>query len=463
MRSRPLLLAATLVAGLAPVLATTVVTAAPAHAATPYRVLFDDTSAEEAGNADWIISTAKPDPLAQNASPSSETDWTGAISAWGVGLQKTGNYSLKTQASGSLTYGGSGSLDLSNFDALVLPEPNILFTAAEKTAIMTFVKSGGGLFMISDHDQSDRNNDGADSVDVLNDLMTNNSVDSTDPFGFAIDYNNIANENPNVVNSSAPAAVINGPFGKVGGTILRNGTTATLKPSDNSAVRGVVYRSGYSASGTTGAAVVTSAFGSGRVAFWGDSSPIDDGTGQSGNTLYDGWNDSAGTNAAIALNTTQWLAGGTATGGGGTGGGGTGGGTALANGGFESGTTPWSLTGAYIVTSQAHGGTHSLHLGATSSTTDSASQTFTVPSSGSLTWWTRMTTTDTSGTAHDTLSVKLGSTTLKTTSNTGTTGTWQSSTASLAAYAGQSVTLTFAAVNDASSPSTFWVDDVAAG
>ncbi|MEU2424200.1 hydrolase, partial [Streptomyces sp. NPDC007851] len=33
--------------------------AAPAHAATTYRVLFDDGHAEEAGNADWIISTSK--------------------------------------------------------------------------------------------------------------------------------------------------------------------------------------------------------------------------------------------------------------------------------------------------------------------------------------------------------------------------------------------------------------------
>src|SRR5262249_47533876 len=69
--------------------------ATPAHAATTYNVLFDDGHAEEAGNADWIISTSKPDPLAQDATPSAETDWTGALSSWGVALQKTGDYSLK--------------------------------------------------------------------------------------------------------------------------------------------------------------------------------------------------------------------------------------------------------------------------------------------------------------------------------------------------------------------------------
>ena len=62
------------------------VQAAPSHAATTFNVLFDDTSAETAGNADWIISTAMPDPLAQNPAPTTETGWTGALSAWGVAL-----------------------------------------------------------------------------------------------------------------------------------------------------------------------------------------------------------------------------------------------------------------------------------------------------------------------------------------------------------------------------------------
>ncbi|MFF0013922.1 hydrolase, partial [Streptomyces sp. NPDC005374] len=133
--------------------------ATPAAAATTHRVLFDNAHAETAGNADWIISTSQPDPTGQKASPSAETDWTGALSSWGVALQKTGSYSLKTSTS-ALTYGGTSATDLSNFDTLVLPEPNTLFTAAEKTAIMTFVKNGGGLFMISDHTGADRNSDG---------------------------------------------------------------------------------------------------------------------------------------------------------------------------------------------------------------------------------------------------------------------------------------------------------------
>ncbi len=123
------------------------------------------TDTPTAGNADWIVSTSQPNPLGEDSSPSSETDWTGALSSWGVALQKTGGYSLDTLPSGSkLTYGGSSATDLSNFDTLVLPEPNTLFTTAEKTAIMTFVKNGGGLLtQISDHTGADRNNDGYDA------------------------------------------------------------------------------------------------------------------------------------------------------------------------------------------------------------------------------------------------------------------------------------------------------------
>src|SRR5882672_10241020 len=62
----------------------------PAAAATPLRILFDNTKAETAGNADWIIGTSQPDPTGQKVAPVAETDWTGAISAWGVALQRTG-------------------------------------------------------------------------------------------------------------------------------------------------------------------------------------------------------------------------------------------------------------------------------------------------------------------------------------------------------------------------------------
>ena len=207
---------------------TTHATVAP-HAGTTHRVLFDDTKAETAGNADWIISTSMPDPLAQNPNPSVETDWTGAISSWGVALQKAGGYSLKTLPAGdTITYGNSGNaLDLSNFDEFVLPEPNIVLSSAEKTALMNCVSHGGGLFLISDHTGSDRNNDRWDSPAIINDLMTNNGVDNSDPFGFSVDLKNISSDYP-VAISDASNPVLNGSFGTVKHSLIANGSTFTL-------------------------------------------------------------------------------------------------------------------------------------------------------------------------------------------------------------------------------------------
>jgi hypothetical protein len=447
------------------------VTATPAHAATAHRILFDDGHAEEAGNADWIISTSKPDPLGQDSSPSSETDWTGALSSWGVALQKTGDYSLKT-STGALTYGGSSSTDLSNFDTLVLPEPNTLFTTAEKTAIMNFVKNGGGLFMISDHTGADRNNDGEDAVEILNDLMTNNSVDSTDPFGFSIDTLDVGSGYPAAISDSADP-VLHGSFGTVTKSLIADGTTATLKPSDNSSVKGLVYRSGYS--GNTGAFFLTSTFGSGRVAFWGDSSPIDDGTGQSGNTLYDGWNDTGATNAALALNATAWLAG---DGGSGDGGGGSDTCTAgqlLGNNGFESGGTTWSASSGVITNSgdeTARSGSYYAWLdGYGKATTDTLSQSVTIPSgctTAALSFYLHIDTAETTtSTAYDTLKVQVvnGSGTvlgtLATYSNLNAASGYTKRSFSLAGYAGQTVTLKFTGTEGSMLQTSFVVDDTA--
>ncbi|MEU9099674.1 hydrolase [Streptomyces sp. NPDC048361] len=438
-------------------------------AATQHRVLFDNSKAETAGNADWIIGTSQPDPLGQNPSPSTEKDWTGALSSWGVALQKSGGYALKTLPSGnSITYGTSSALDLKNFDTFVMPEPNVLLSAAEKTAVMQFVKNGGGLFLISDHTGSDRNNDGADAVQVINDLMNNNSVDSTDPFGFSVDSLNIATDNPRAIGDSTDP-VLNGSFGKVTGSIIRNGTTVTLKPADNAAAKGLVYRTG--SSGNTGAFFATSAFGSGRVAFWGDSSPIDDGTGQSGNTLYDGWNDPAGTDAALALNATEWLSGAAGSGGGGT----TSctAGQLLANPGFESGGSGWTATSGIVNTSAgepAHSGAYKAWLGGKGTAhTDTLSQQVTIPAgcAASLGFQLHIDTAETGGTAYDTLKVQVlnaSGTVLATPatySNLNAASGYTPRSVDLGAYAGQTVTLKFTATEGSKLQTSFVLDDTA--
>jgi hypothetical protein len=441
--------------------------AAPAHsavaAATPHRVLFDNSKAETAGNADWIISTSMPDPLAQNANPTSETSWTGALSAWGVALQRTGQYSLKTLPAGStITYGGTAALDLANFDEFVIPEPNVRFSTAEKTAIMRFVQNGGGLFLIVDHTGSDRNNDGWDSVAIANDLFTSNGVDNTDPFGFSVDVVNVSTDNPVAVNDSTNP-VLNGAFGHVTGSIIRSGSTQTLHPADNSSVKGLVWRSTANQTGTTGAFFTTSLFGSGRVAIWGDSSPIDDGTGQPGNTLYDGWNDPAGTNAALALNATAWLAGAGSTGGGCPAG------QLFGNPGFETGTAaPWTASSGVISNSAsepAHGGNWDAWLDGYGAThTDTLTQTVSIPAScisASLSYWLHVATAETTTTAYDTLAVKVGGTTVASYSNLNAATGYAQRTVNLSSYIGQTVAVSFTGTEDSTKQTSFVLDDTA--
>ncbi|MFE4825353.1 hydrolase [Streptomyces sp. NPDC056672] len=450
--------------------------ASAAAAAATHRVLFDNAHAETAGNADWIISTSQPDPLGQNPSPSSDTSWTGALSSWGVALQRTGDYSLKTvPSSGSITYGTTSATDLKNFDSFVLPEPNVLLTSAEKTAVMKFVQAGGGLFLIADHTGADRNNDGEDAVEIINDLMSNNSVDSTNPFGFSVDTLTVGSDYPTAINDRTNP-VLNGSFGTVTKSLIASGTTATLRPADNPNVKGLVYRTGYS--GNTGAFFATSTFGSGRVAFWGDSSPIDDGTGQSGNTLYDGWRDSGATNPALALNATEWLASGTTGGGDDGGDGGDGGGTCtaaqlLANPGFESGTASWSATSGVITNSSsqpARTGSYKAWLGGRGSArTDTVSQSVSVPSgcAATFSFYLHIDTAETGTTAYDTLKVQVvnGSgtvlATLATYSNLNAASGYTRRSFDLSAYAGQTVTVKFTGVEGTKLQTSFVIDDTA--
>ncbi|HVI44651.1 MAG TPA: hypothetical protein VM802_07270 [Chitinophaga sp.] len=276
------------------------------------RFLFDATKAETAGNADWVIDEDNSVPQrfptpAQSGITSStaETYWTGAISSWGIALVKAGN-TVETLPSGTaITYGNtSNPQDLSNYDVFVVDEPNILFTAAEKTAILNFVKNGGGLFMISDHTISDRNNDGYDSPDIWNDLMSNNSV-QTNPFGFSIDLTNITETSSNVLTGNSTNPILHGSQGNVTQLDFHNGATVTIDPSANGTVQGLIWQGSYT-QGNTHIMSASSTFGSGRVYVVTDSSPIDDGTGAPGNNLYVGW--SLFSHPALFMNASLWLA-----------------------------------------------------------------------------------------------------------------------------------------------------------
>ena len=282
---------------------------------TPKRFLFDATKAQTAGNADWVICENSsgtpirfPNPLQSTVTATTpENYWRGGISAWGIALAKEG-HSVETLAPGaSITYGSTtNAQDLSRYDVYVVDEPNILFTAAQKTAILNFVKNGGGLFMIANHNGSDRNNDGNDSAAVWNNLMTSNTVQSN-PFGLAVELVNFSQTTTNVLTDPANT-ILNGSQGAVTQLKFSAGASIKLTPTANSTVKGLIWKTGLARTSTTGVMCASSTFFAGRVVLITDSSPADDGTGNPSDTLYPGWTELSGNHARLHLNASYWLA-----------------------------------------------------------------------------------------------------------------------------------------------------------
>ncbi|MGS0747844.1 T9SS type A sorting domain-containing protein [Halpernia sp. GG3] len=296
------------------------------------KVLFDATKAEMASNADWVIdadvhnlkagtggamvtggSDSNPQRIPTPAqsgitATTSETYWQGALSAWAVDLVKLG-YTVETLPyDGQITYGDiTNTQDLANYKVFVIDEPNIKFTITEKNALVNFVKNGGGLFMISDHNISDRNNSGIDSPNVWNDIFTTNTV-QTNPFGITFDLANFSQTTSNFANLPSDP-ILHGASGTPTQMQYSNGTSMTLDLSKNSTAKGLVFMTGASTTGLTSIMFATASYGTGKVCALGDSSVPDDGTGDPGDRLYNGYTaDAAGNHRPLLLNATSWLA-----------------------------------------------------------------------------------------------------------------------------------------------------------
>ncbi len=300
------------------------------------KILFDNTKAESAGNADWVVDadirnlyftntgsitlTGTESNAQRFQTPSqagisgttAETYWAGALSAWAVDLVNAGYVIESLPYNVPITYGNIGNpQDLSNYKVYIVCEPNLVYTSAEKTAIINFVKNGGGLFMVSDHDISDRNNDGWDSPHIWNDLMQNNLVQNN-PFGITFDYVNISPTSTAVV-TNLNDSLTHGPGGTVTQVKWSNGTTMSLNSSQNSSVKGDVFTAA-PATGTANVLVAHANFFQGKVAAIGDSSPCDDGSGDPNDVLYNGYfADAGGNHQKLLINTVIWLAGSTGT------------------------------------------------------------------------------------------------------------------------------------------------------
>lgn len=155
---------------------------------------------------------------------------------------------------------------------------------------------------------------------------------------------------------------------------------------------------------------------------------------------------------------------------------GTGGGctNAIVNPGFETGTTPWTVSGQVTRSTGSfpHSGTAYMILNGVNSTTGTLFQTVTVPTNGcsNLSFWLNITTNEAAGAAvFDRLFIEVRSTTgtllatLATFSNqnSGTAGVYVlRGPFNLSSFAGQTVRIQFRGTNDVTLPTSFRVDDV---
>ena len=319
-----------------------------------------------------------------------------------------------------------------------------------------------------------------DLLRIWNDLMTKNSVQAGNPFGFHFDTLSIGSDNPRDIPADATNnPVIHGPFGDVSGSIIRGGTTATIDPDANAAVQPLLYRSRADPQGTSGVFFLTSTFGKGRVAAWGDSSPVDDGTGARNEKLFNGWDDANGSNAILALNTTEWLAQGSA------------GVPAAANiptatapavagppkqelvqnGDFERGQAGWRArttnNRALVSDTRAHAGSQSADFCGYNDCDELLAQTISLPKDArtiSLSYYTYIDTQETRH-AFDFLDVEIRDTsgkklrTVQQLSDGDPAGEWRRSSFDLSEFAGRTVQLVFTATSGKTKPTAFFVDD----
>lgn len=243
---------------------------------TTKKVVFDLTKQEDAGNADWRID--------------------GAYSSYADALRGLG-YEVTTLSGTAIT-----STSLTGASVLVIPEPQSPFSDSERSAIQSFVQNGGGVFMITDHRVSDRNNNGWDSPEVFNgwDKSTPSSVstslqgslNSDVIFGLQASFNSSFSDPVYTATPLTTHPILSG----VSSAGVYVGTSVDVLQ-------------GTALMGTGGKTYLgINSVGSGRVAMWGDSSTFGDNTLSDGSTgNYNNWVNL--NNATLGKNVVRWLAG----------------------------------------------------------------------------------------------------------------------------------------------------------
>lgn len=291
------------------------------------KVLFDNTHAQTAGAADWVID--------------------GAFSDFAGGLRNAGFTVDQLNRSIPFTYGEQAITydKLRQYDVFIIGEANVPFKASEQAALLQYVKNGGGVFFISDHYNADRNKNRWDSSEVMNGYRrgayTNpakgmNAEEAASPamqgltssdwlaanFGVRFRYNALGDVNAtDLVAADQSFGIMKG----VRSIAMHAGSTlAIIDPAKSKGIAYIpagtkkwgnavdqgVYNGGGRAEGPFAA---ISKVGQGKAAFIGDSSPVEDATpkyvreenGQSKKT-YDGFKEVD--DATFLVQTVQWLA-----------------------------------------------------------------------------------------------------------------------------------------------------------
>lgn len=237
------------------------------HAA---RVLYDDTHAQTAGNADWIPS--------------------GAYSQMCDMLEENG-FTLDILSKASIDGKFSKSI-LSNYQAIILAEPNNPYAEDEVKTIVEFIRNGGGAFIIGDHGRADRNNNSWDAVKIFNVFCPQ--------LGFEFTGNNLY-EAPLTggLNNKHPVMHAVKAIGCWAGSTFDIMNTAEAKVV--SLLDSRAFKAPY---------IIASEFGSGKVVAIGDSSPFDDGVGSGGNNkLHDSYDSFMYSHPQFAYNAMAWVTG----------------------------------------------------------------------------------------------------------------------------------------------------------
>ncbi|MCM3635403.1 endonuclease [Paenibacillus camelliae] len=282
------------------------------------KVLFDNTHAQTAGAADWVID--------------------GGFSEFGQAIAADGYYVKELRKSSPFTYD-----DLKDYDVFVVAEPNIPFKQSEQEAMEQYVEDGGSIFFIGDHYNADRNKnrwDGSESINGYRRGAWDNPTKGmnaeeiaamqgvvssdwlSDNFGVRFRYNALGDVTANVIVEPEQA------FGITDGVeAVAMHAGSTLAITDPTKAKGIVYvpetnaawgnavdQGVYNGGGIAeGPYVAVAKKGKGKAAFIGDSSPVEDASPKylreetgARKTTYDGFKEQD--DAVLLLNLIDWLA-----------------------------------------------------------------------------------------------------------------------------------------------------------